>query len=253
MQFQNSRNYIWPFVAAHKKLDRESKVLEIGSAEGGVLKAFTDHDISCVGIELSESRVELANTFMKEEVKKGLVKFVASDIYDINPAIDTDFQFDLIILKDVIEHIHDQEKFMNHLHKFMKPEALVFFGFPPWYMPWGGHQQVCNNKWLSKLPYYHLLPNLLYKTLLKWGGESQGTIEGLLEIKETGISIERFQGIVKKNKYSVLAKIDYLINPIYELKFGMRPRKSPALLKYIPYLRNFYTSCMYYLIREKEE
>ena len=53
----------------------------------------------------------------------------------------TSRQFDLILLKDVIEHIPDQERVIPYLKEFLKPGGRVFFGFPPWYMPHGGHQQ----------------------------------------------------------------------------------------------------------------
>jgi 2-polyprenyl-3-methyl-5-hydroxy-6-metoxy-1,4-benzoquinol methylase len=39
----------------------------------------------------------------------GQISFLARNIYDIDPDQDLPFKFDLIILKDVIEHIPDQE------------------------------------------------------------------------------------------------------------------------------------------------
>ena len=47
---------------------------------------------------------------MAKEVEKGFVNFISEDIFDIDPN-KLPHKFDLIILKDVIEHIH-QEKFM---------------------------------------------------------------------------------------------------------------------------------------------
>jgi 2-polyprenyl-3-methyl-5-hydroxy-6-metoxy-1,4-benzoquinol methylase len=62
------------------------------------------------------------------------------------------------LLKDVIEHIHDQPKLIAWMKSYLAPNGTIFFGFPPWQMPFGGHQQLCRNKVLAKLPYYHLLP-----------------------------------------------------------------------------------------------
>src|SRR5690606_28158848 len=112
--------------------------------------------------------------------------------------------FDLIILKDAIEHIPDQEKFIPYLKNFLKKEGQIFFGFPPWYMPFGGHQQVCQNKIASVLPYYHILPKPMYKGVLKMFGESEPVINELLEIKDTQITIERFEHIVKQSDLRVL-------------------------------------------------
>jgi len=155
----------------------------------------------------------------------------------------------LIILKDVVEHIPDQEKFIPYLKKFLKPGGYVYFGFPPWYMPHGGHQQVCSNKFLSILPWFHLLPTFIYKKFLQLFGENQFTIKELLEIKDTGISIERFERIVQKANYTIPAKTFYLINPIYRYKFGLQPRKQIKWIAAIPFIRNFFTTCVYYLIK----
>lgn len=251
MQYENSKAYVMPFVESAFQLPDGAKVLEIGSAEGGVLKAFTERGYQCVGIELSPSRVELANQFMAEEVAAGKVEFISRNIYDIDPTVDLDFRFDLIILKDVIEHIHEQEKFIPKLKDLLAPNGKVFFGFPPWYMPYGGHQQIAGNKFLSLLPYYHLLPMPLYKGILKLFGETQKRIDDLVEIKETGISIERFERLVKQNGFAVTKKTHYFINPIYSYKFGLKVRKQLGLISSIPFLRNFLTTAVYYLIEEK--
>ncbi|MFN4977157.1 MAG: class I SAM-dependent methyltransferase, partial [Bacteroidota bacterium] len=77
------------------------------------------------------------------------------------------------------------------------------------------------------------------------------TIHELLEIKETGISIERFERIVIGSNYEIEKKQPYLINPIYEDKFGWKPRKQFSFVNKIPFLRNFITTCVYYVIRKK--
>ena len=213
----------------------------------GVLKAFTELGCQCLGIELQEGRVKLANQFMKEEVEAGKIKFISSDIYDIDTEKDLDFKFDLVILKDVIEHIHDQDRFIRRVADFLRPGGMIFYGFPPWYMPFGGHQQIAKSKLLSKLPYYHLLPMPLYKAMLKAFGENQSRVDDLVEIKETGISIERFERLKRKHGFEIVKKKFFLINPIYRYKFGLKPRGQNAILGGIPFFRNFFTTAVYYL------
>ena len=72
----------------------------------------------------------------------------------------------------------------------------------------------------------------------------------LLEIKSTGISIERCERLVLKNNYTIEAKKHYLINPIYRFKFGWKPKEQYSLVQKIPFFRNFLTTCVYYLIRK---
>ncbi len=88
--------------------------------------------------------------------------------------------------------------------------------------------------------------------MLKAFGEKPKTIDDLVEIKETGISIERFEKLIQKNNYSIQKRTFYFINPIYKYKFGIKPREQNSIVKKIPYLRNFLTTCMYYIVRKED-
>jgi SAM-dependent methyltransferase len=248
MQLQNARTSVLPFVEHVMPIHEGMHVLEIGCAEGGVLKAFLERGCTGVGIELSPHRVELANEYLADEITNKKAIVISKNIYDVGIREISQSLFDLIILKDVIEHIHEQEKLMDRLKAFLKKDGKIFFGFPPWQMPFGGHQQVCKSKLLATLPYYHLLPKSLYKSMLKAGGESEATILDLMEVKETGISMERFERILEKLHYRIDARTIYLINPIYQYKFGITARKQIFPFKSIPYLRDFLSTCAYYLV-----
>ncbi|MBN2411894.1 class I SAM-dependent methyltransferase [candidate division KSB1 bacterium] len=250
IQYENSKESIVPFVSTYMQLDESTRVLEIGSAEAGVLKAFTDLGCQCTGIELSPERVELARKLMKPEMEAGKVRFFAKNIYDIDLKKDIGFKYDLIILKDVIEHIRDQEKFIPFMTNFLNPQGKVFFGFPPWYHPFGGHQQMCDHKIPARTPYIHLLPKPAYKLYLKLFGEKKEKIEMFMEVKETGISIERFERIAKKNNFQILDRILYFIPPIYKYKFKLQPKKLNSSITRIPYIRNFFSMSAYYIIQQ---
>lgn len=248
IQALNAGRYVIPFIEEKFPLTPGMRILEIGCGEGGVLKAFTDKGCVGVGVELEEGRVVNAKEYMASELAAGDVYFISKDIYLTDPATELGGLFDVIVLKDVIEHIHDQPKLIAWMKEFLKPGGVIFFGFPPWYMPFGGHQQMCRNKWLSKLPYYHLLPRFMYRAILKWKKEP---VKDLMEVRDTGISIERFERICKSKGYKILHNRHYLINPIYEWKFGWKPRKQSAVIKAIPYVRDFFTTCVYYMITPK--
>lgn len=247
-QIETTARFVVPYIQKHKTIDASTRVLEIGCGEGGNLKPFIDLGCKCIGVDLSPNKIELGKQFFSEFSTIEKPNLIVQDIYETNPE---DFgKFDIIIMRDVIEHIHNQEKFMAFVKQFLKDDGLFFLGFPPWQNPFGGHQQVCKSKILYVFPYFHLLPKFIYKGILKMFGESDKTIDGLLEIKQTGISLERFERIVKKEDYKIVTKTHYLFNPNYETKFGLKPKKQFAFLATIPYLRNFFTTAAYYLIRK---
>ena len=247
MQAQNARAYIVPFIEKYKPIHAGTRVLEIGCAEAGVLKAFTEKGCITVGVELDEPRLVLARTFMKDECEQGKISFISKDIYKVDIENELKGKFDIVILKDVIEHIHHQEKLIAWMKNLLLPNGVIFFGFPPWQMPFGGHQQIMSNQFLSKLPYFHLLPMPLYKGILKLFKQD---VAAFVEIKDTGISIERFEKIIHATGFQVVNKLHYFLNPIYTFKFGIKPKHQLGIISAIPYFRNYVTTCVYYLIAE---
>ncbi|MHB1921642.1 MAG: class I SAM-dependent methyltransferase [Chitinophagaceae bacterium] len=247
-QVNNSRNFVLPFIEKVFPVLPPMRVMEIGCGEGGVLYPFLEKGCEAVGIDLEESRIRLAENFLHEFVCGKKVRLIARNIYDLDFLGEFSHYFDLILLKDAIEHIPDQERLIGYLGNLLSPGGQIFFGFPPWYMPLGGHQQICKNRILSLFPYIHLLPTRLYRRLLLSAGEDQDTILELLEIKSTGISIERFEKILRRQHYQITRHQHYLFNPIYQYKFGLKPRKQLGIIVAIPYLRNFFTTCVYYLV-----
>lgn len=245
-----TEGHIIPFIKQHFKIEPGMSVLEIGCGEAGVLKAFTDLGCRAFGIELEESRLEFARQFMAEELAAGKVGFLNKDIYLVDVDKEIGSKFDLIILKDVIEHIPDQARFMPQLHRFLKPGGRVFFAFPPWRMPFGGHQQVLPGKLASRLPYYHLLPGFLYPGFMKLIGVPEKSRSTMLEIRSTGIGIDRFLRICRQSRFRESARSFYLFNPIYEYKFGLKPRKQGRLMALIPWLRDFFTMGVYFMVEE---
>ncbi len=248
IQVMNAEKYVIPFIEEKFPVRTGMRVLEIGCGEGGVLKAFVNKGCEGLGVELDTPRIDDALKFLPDDVAAGKIRFVAKDIYLVDIEKDFSGRFDIIVLKDVIEHIHDQPKLIGWMKNFLNPGGIVFFGFPPWYMPFGGHQQMCRSR-LSKLPYIHLLPRGIYRWILK---KKKEPVEALMEIRDTGISIERFEKICRKEGYVFLHKRHYLLNPIYEWKFGWKPRKQAGLIKAIPFLRNFLTTCVYYIIQPEK-
>ena len=244
LQLANARDAVLPFIESVKPLRAGMQMLEIGCGQGSLLRAFAEKGVQCVGVEMYPLWLEKAHEWLQPELERGQVRLISSNIYDVDPEKDLGTRFDIIVLKDVIEHIHDQARLIAWMKSFLNPGGMIFFAFPPWYMPYGGHQQVLPG-WLGKTPYWHLLPMPVFKWLLKVNKHQP---DELVEIKETGISIERFERILRSTGYRVVKQQHWLINPVYQYKFGWKPRRQLSVVNALPFLRNFLTTCSYYLV-----
>ena len=239
-----SEKYFIPYISPFMKVEAGMNVLEIGCGDGGNLLPFARLDCNVTGVDLSEGKIENARKFFAEAGAPG--RFIASDIFKIK---ELESSFDLVICHDVLEHIGDKARFLSDLQKYVRPSGLVFMAFPAWQMPFGGHQQICRSKFLSHLPFFHLLPQGLYRRLLEYGGETPETVSGLLEIKDTATSIGLFEQVIRNQGFKVVDRRLWLVNPHYEAKFGLRPRRLPDIVAALSWVRGFLSTSCFYLLR----
>lgn len=239
-----SEKYFVPYLRRYVRIGGGTKILEIGCGDGGNLLPFAKLGCTVVGCDIADVRINDARRFFEEE--NVAADFIASDAFLLK---DLEKQFDLIICHDVIEHIHDKYAFMAKCKNLLKPQGVLFMSFPAWQMPFGGHQQICKGRLLSHLPFFHLLPNAVYEKILKIGKEDFGCIKELMSIKQTKCPIELFQDVLIKEGYKVEHRIAWFINPHYEVKFGLKPRKLSAIIDNLPYIRNFFTTSSFYVLK----
>lgn len=243
-----SKNYFIPYIQRWHKIETEMSILEIGCGEGGNLLPFSEIGCFTTGVDIAVNRIEEAKYFFNKFQAKG--NFIAEDIFSLrNPGS----KYDIIICHDVIEHIEDKESLLLIIKDYLKNDGVVFMSFPAWQMPFGGHQQICKNHVLAHLPFVHLLPVILYKTMIKLFGENEDCIKELLSIKHTHTTIELFERIVNKTNLTIQNRQLWLINPHYEVKFGLHPCKLPHLFSSIPYLRNFLSSSCFYILSHQSD
>lgn len=249
-QYLTAKNHILPFIESYLTLTASATILEIGCGEGGVLKAFSETGFTCHGIDIAASRIENAKTIFDEEVKSGAVTFYTGDVHEPGIIDHLHDEIDLLILKDAIEHIPDQKKLLTQLHRFVKSSGCVFLAFPPWFNPFGGHQQLARS-FLRFVPWIHLFPKGVYRRILKICGETENQIKVLMEIYDTRLSTNKLESLLKKTKWQILKRQFYLFNPIYEYKFGIKGRRQFGLIANIPILRDFFSTGVYYLFHRK--
>ncbi|MDO4764410.1 MAG: hypothetical protein Q4A00_08545 [Flavobacteriaceae bacterium] len=142
--------------------------------------------------------------------------------------------------------------FISRIKLFLKDDGIVFFRFPAWHMPFGGHQQICRSKVCSKVPFTHLLPKVIYEKYLSLFKEKSSCIEELLSIKRSKMTIENFEFLCRKLDYEILDRTLWLINPHYKVKFNLPAIKLNSILTRLYYIRNYLSTSCYYIIKPLE-
>ncbi len=128
--FLGRRRILRTLLAALLPPSRETLVLDVGCGTGG-LTAFFGKDYRCTGIDPSTNAI----TFAKK-------KFPQSDFVLGNAPGDVREMYakaDAVLLIDVLEHIPDDQAFVQKLIEGLKPGALLFMMAPADPSLWSPH------------------------------------------------------------------------------------------------------------------
>lgn len=245
---ETSEQYYIPYIEQFMPLKPGMRVLEIGAGEGGNLLPFARRGLRVTGVEIVAQRVEQARSFFAEEGVEG--EFVNRDIFETYDLLTG--PYDLVLCHDVIEHIPFKDRFMARVSQLLSSTGLAFIGFPAWQMPFGGHQQICRSRFCSHAPFIHLLPNPLYRGVLRMGGLSRKEIDEMLDIKACRMTIENFERVARRNGLQIVNRQMWFINPHYKIKFGLKPRRLWRAIGAIPYVRDFFSTSVFYMLRLDE-
>lgn len=98
------------------------KFLDVGSGSGFFLRILKKHgyDYDYTGLDFSEEQIELA--------KKEGTTVLKADLNDTLPLDDN--SFDIILASEIIEHIYDTDKFLEELHRLLKPGGKLILTTP---------------------------------------------------------------------------------------------------------------------------
>ena len=187
-----SRSFYIDYVKQFISLSSSTHILEIGCGEGGNLLPFAELDCKVTGIDRAASRIHQAQSFFAASGYKG--EFRTMDFFNFSSVS----RYQLILIHDVIEHISNKEEFFRCLSPLLAKGGIIFWGFPSWQMPFGGHQQICHNRFVSSLPFIHLCPDIFYRFLLRCFHETPSCIEELSDIKRCRMTIDAFEQLAEK-------------------------------------------------------
>lgn len=221
-QIDFTNSYLLPYLESNVPNFEKLNVLEVGCAEGGFVKVLHEKGMKIKGLELEQSRVDTANQKAPE------LDIVQADITDPEIVNQLGQKYDLIVMRDVIEHVPDRDAAFDNLNKLLNDNGYLFITFPPRFSGFAGHQQ--NGKSIFKyIPYIHFLPNFMIRFLGKRLNEKDKLINHVIENYQIGLSINKFEDFFKKYSFEIMKRDLFLFRPIYKIRFGVNPLKVPNL------------------------
>ena len=239
-QYWFGENFLFNYI--NEDSIKGKRVLEIGCAEAGLLKFYNDNGAMCSGLELSDTRF---NNAMLLNDKDKLHLFQANICDPSSYKNHIKQNYDLIIIRDVIEHISNKETALSNMFSILKPGGKLFISYPPKYCPYAGHQQTIPNV-LGKIPYIHLMPDFLYKRYLRLIKCSSKKIKYLLETKKTRISNFEMFRLLSATGFKVLKRSNWFIRPSYSFRFKLPKFKNP--FSWVPGLDEIFCNGMLILV-----
>jgi len=229
-QREHAEKYLIPYLRDHCPGIGEFRLLEVGCAEGGFLDALFRQGIQAVGLELAPGRVNLAKSINPK------LAIVTGDITDPHIGKSLGTGYNLIVMRDVIEHIPDKTAAWTNVVRLLKTGGFLYISFPPRFSPFGGHHQ--NGRSLLRLvPYFHMLPDAAVHFLGKRFGEFPHIADNAIANFRNGLSIYDFEKYCAVFRLRFVKKDLFISRPVYQTRFGLKPRRMAD----VPLLREFLT------------
>ena len=197
-----------------------AKVLDVGCGAGGFTAAVSDRGAECVGVEIRE--------FTRKPINNPRLQYVVQDVTAPEAPDKLGVDYDLVVLRDVIEHIplDRKERFLISLRRFLRRSGKIFFAFPPFYSPYGLHQQTLLKSKLRLMPYLHYAPRFLLRRMISWTGEPATTLAAIEDIARCKMTMRHFEKLMRQTGMEILHEKHYFIRPSHELRYGWKTRSA---------------------------
>jgi SAM-dependent methyltransferase len=225
-------------------------VLEVGCGDGGCAAEFHRAGARVVMMDIEE---RLVATAREANEREGIeAKVFVGDVYDREAGFYREGPFDLIMFRDVMEHLPDAAGALRIVAEHLTPGGALFVVFPPYYSAYGAHQQILPRKTLGPLPYNKLpfiqwLPDALFGRIV--AGEDSQSRE-VVRLRSIRLTIARFERAAREAGLTTRARRFYLSRPSFALRYGI-PVIDAGPLGGIPILREAVVTAAYYLLERK--
>jgi SAM-dependent methyltransferase len=246
-QVDLANRYLIPTLAQWGVTLDGARLLEIGCGDGGCGAAFCRAGCDVVMMDVDERLVGIAKeTNAKENIN---IPTYVGDVFDADGEFYSHGPFDIVLFRDVMEHLEGPHKALDIVKRYLSPGGVVFIVFPPYFSPYGAHQQILPRKTIAKipynkLPYLQLLPKPWFLRLVK--GETPANRE-VMRLRDVRLTISGFEKSVSQAGLRVRERTTYLSRPTFALRYGL-PVVQASVIGAIPVLREVLVTAAYYLL-----
>ncbi len=243
--YQNvlARKYLIPMLEGQGIRIDGSRVFEIGCGSGGVIEAFAERCQVAVGLDIAP--------FDYTHAPGSKVRYITADIFDPEHASRYAGTYDVILLRDVIEHLPSKALLFERCAELLDPQGVMLVTFPPFYSPFGAHQQVHARRRLGKLPFLHWMGRRWYVRYLRMVEKNnEGAVRAAEELFDTKTSIRSLNREIRHSSFEIQHQEYYVTRPSYEIRYGIRPMKA-QFLRHVPLLREWLVMGVYMILRKK--
>ena len=250
-QFRLGKEYIIPLLQQWGVRINGAFVLDIGCGQGGVVCAFAEAGARCIGLELKSKRALEAKKLIPCKLE-GKIDLIAGDFFALPLNLNGRFP-DIILLRDVFEHLSDKGSALRQLKKLMGFDTRLFVAFPPFCSAFGGHQQMLRS-FLKYIPYFHVFPEPLWDVVREIARQCDANFPFFKEIERLRANptlVGRFRRMLKGSGLRVVKERYYLIRPSHHLRYGL-PVVHGGILGKIGGIREFVVTGAFFLIARRD-
>jgi len=237
------REILVPWLRQHMLLEG-LRVGDFGCHQGGILEALRQEGKVNSGHGFDLDAPSIAASPFKTDQNFRL------QVLDLNSLKPGQQRFDLILLRDVLEHIPDYESILSKARECLNPGGRIFISFPPYYSPFGGHQQEASN-WTRAIPFLHYLPRSTFFKLVKTHDtlymSQSNSLADMQSVSETRLTLHHAENAFEKTKLKIHAAEYFLFRPEFRIRYGLPTFNTGPACK-LPILREVITMGVYYLL-----